>query len=102
MRVDLLTTDGFPHAELALKRVRSALDALEHEQVVVKERRIGSPAEAVAAQFAGSPTVLVNGVDVEPGRAPIESLACRVNRHSLVLGGAPSEEQVVQAIRSAQ
>lgn len=102
MRVEVLTIDGCPHAELALQRARSALDALGHEQVVVEERRIGSPAEAAAAPFAGSPTVLVNGVDIEPGAAPISSLACRVYRHESGSDGAPSEEQIVQAIRAAQ
>jgi hypothetical protein len=49
--------------------------------------------------FPGSPTVRINGEDVEPTLATIPSLACRLYEN---LSGIPSEELLRIAISNAQ
>jgi hypothetical protein len=79
--IELLYWDGCPsHAE-ALELVRSVLAAAgRDDEIVVRE--ITSQAEAEAAGFPGSPTILVDGHDVDPigaEQAPV-MLSCRIYR----------------------
>jgi len=49
-----------------------------------------------ALSFAGSPTVRVNGEDIEPHRTSVPSLACRLFANR---SGIPSEESLRTAIK---
>lgn len=87
--VELLVVSGCPGTELAIARVREAAEALGMETnlrfVIVEDDE-----SAKAHGFIGSPTVRVEGTDVEEGIAdrPL-GLACRLYRSEGVVERAP-------------
>ena len=99
MRVELLYIDGCPSCERFLPRLRE-LVAQAGIAEEVELRRIESPTAAVAHRFLGSPTVRVDGVDVEPGaRERCDfGLKCRLYTTTEGLRGTPPEEWVVEAL----
>ena len=58
--------DGCPSHEAFLPRLHELL-AQAHVQVPVEQRRVESEAAAQRERFLGSPTLRVDGVDIEPG-----------------------------------
>jgi hypothetical protein len=64
---------------------------------------IGDQAAAERARFPGSPTVRVDGRDVEPGSPSTRtaSLACRLYRHEHGLAGQPADAWVRDALLAA-
>lgn len=59
---------------------------------------VWTPEQAAALSFAGSPTVLVDGVDPFPSDGGIGELACRVYPVAERLAGAPGVEQIVDVL----
>lgn len=64
MTLEVLYFDGCPSHERLRPMLREL--ARRHESELT-ERRIDSLADAQASRFLGSPSVRVDGVDVEPG-----------------------------------
>ncbi len=97
MKVELLYLGGCPHYAPTLHRLRAAL-ASEGIRAEVIEIEVEDEAGARRLGFPGSPTILVNGADIEPGaRLPGEAAyACR--RYP---DGLPSEEMIRAALREA-
>jgi hypothetical protein len=63
--IEIMFTPTCPHG----RTLRGRIDALarsEGIEVAVTETVLDDPADAVARRFRGSPTVLVNGIDIEP------------------------------------
>ncbi|HUA44241.1 MAG TPA: hypothetical protein VMA77_03385 [Solirubrobacteraceae bacterium] len=81
MNVELLWWEGCPSTERALEAVREALDELGLGGVEVATREIRTDGDADAAGFVGSPTFLIDGVDLVAAAddEPI-GLSCRVYR----------------------
>ena len=79
MRVELLFFDGCTSHERLLPRVRELADAAGAELVL---RRVQTHEEAERERFLGSPTVRVDGRDVDPGaRGRVDyGLKCRIYR----------------------
>ena len=76
MRVDILVTEGCPNTGPAVRRTREVLESLAPDArpsiQTVRDRD-----EALALGFPGSPTIRINGVDLE-GPVPLPAaLACR-------------------------
>ncbi|MFH8411425.1 hypothetical protein ACH4FX_42720 [Streptomyces sp. NPDC018019] len=101
MKLDLLIVPGCPNAGIAADRLRHALDQLGLHDVAFQTHPITDNAGAEGARFTGSPTILINGRDPfeEPGRAP--GLSCRLYRTPDGLAGAPTADQLRQALTSA-
>jgi hypothetical protein len=99
MRVDVLYFEGCPHHRAAVERTREAL-AEVGVSAEVREICVHDSGEAARLAFLGSPTVRVNGVDVEPGAAAHGEvgLSCRWYGGT----GIPSRELLVAGIASAQ
>ena len=74
-RIEVLVAPDCPHGEATLTRIRAALDRLELD-VEPEVRTVSSVAEARELRMPGSPTVRVDGRDLEPS-PPEPSLACR-------------------------
>lgn len=91
MRLELLYFDECPN----WKTVAERLDGVAARRGLVVERRIVATVEdAEAAQFRGSPTILVDGVDpFASGDEPF-GLACRVYQTPDGLAGAPTTKQL--------
>jgi hypothetical protein len=80
MRVELLYWAGCPSHPQALSDLRAALAerGLDPDSVIVRE--VESGADAAAERFVGSPTIRIDGADVQPpGDEPV-GLTCRVYR----------------------
>lgn len=102
MTVEILYFDGCPNQEPLTARVPVLLAAAGIDADVI-ERRIESEQTARAARFLGSPTVRVDGRDVEPG-AEVRSdygLKCRLYRTDEGLLGQPLDEWIMATLRAA-
>lgn len=98
MKVELLHIIGCPNTAIAEAHTRAAMDAVGLTDVPVDLVTIRTEAEAVSTGFAGSPTLLVDGVDLFP-TSPVRSLACRVYLTDSGFAGSPPQEQIEAALR---
>lgn len=100
--VEVLTFAGCPHAGPALELARRVVAESGLNATV---RRVDIPdAEAATAQrFLGSPTIRVNGRDIEPdaGERDEYALSCRVYRTDNGLRGEPDERWLRDALIAA-
>ncbi len=103
MRVELLFWDGCPSHPEALAELRGAMVdvALDPSRVVVRE--VETQAEATLERFVGSPTIRIDGVDVQPpGEEPV-GLTCRIyHRRDGQISPTPDPADVRDALRAAQ
>jgi hypothetical protein len=97
MRIEVLYVPGCPNYEPAVERIRKVLVS-ESVQVGIRAVSVNTEAEAKALLFPGSPTVRINGEDVEPTRT-VPSLSCRLYANR---SGVPSEELLRIAISNAK
>ena len=102
MTIEVLHIEDCPSYRRALDGVRQAL-ALEGLEAEVRAVRIESETEAVASRMAGSPTVLVDGEDLE-GPAAAErgyGFGCRIYwQPAGGLAGWPSVDAIRTAVRA--
>ncbi len=81
MRVELLWWEGCPSTEKALRDVKAALVELGLDPGSVQLREVTSDEQARRESFHGSPTIRIDGRDVQPpGRGEPVGLSCRVYR----------------------
>ena len=97
--VEVLTFVGCPHAEPALELVTRVVRELG---VGADVRRVDVPDSQAAAtqRFLGSPTIRVNGRDVEPGADERSDfvLSCRLYRTESGVSGQPDERWLRDAL----
>src|SRR5215813_9272051 len=98
MKIEVFYVAGCPHYQPTVDRIKKVL-LTESLRAVVESIPVGSEFAALALQFPGSPTVRVDGVDVEPKLAKASGLACRLYADG---GGMPSEEVLRQALSRAR
>jgi hypothetical protein len=102
--VELLWWRGCPSSEDALAIVREEAEAAGIDQGSIEVREIRTGSDAEREGFVGSPTIRVNGRDIEPpGNEPV-GLSCRVyrlrdGRISPLPDRADLRETLVRAIR---
>ncbi len=101
-RVEILYFEGCPNHEPA----RALVERLATELRIEPEIRlveVTDPEAAVALRFLGSPTVRVNGVDVEPGAQERRdfALSCRIYRGERGVAEQPQESWVREALTEA-
>lgn len=101
MDIELLWFEDCPNHEAAELMLR---DVLTEAGVVPVIKRIEVADEAVgrATVFPGSPTIRINGQDVEPGWEPCEDCTprCRLYPTSEGLRGVPERQWVVDTLRA--
>ena len=97
VKVQVLYIDACPNWIEAVERTRAALDATGLAGTEVESVLVHTEAEAAAAVFGGSPTVLVDGEDLFPG-ARTSDLACRVYFTEVGTAGMPSGQQLEEAL----
>lgn len=99
--VEVLTFEGCPHGAPA---VALAERVVAESGVAATVRRVDVPdAETAAAQrFLGSPTIRVNGRDIEPGIGERDEyvLSCRVYPTEEGLKGEPDERWLIDALHT--
>lgn len=77
MRIELLYVAGCPHHAPTKKCILAVLDELGIDGGVI-EREVTDSDEAQALRFPGSPTVRVDGIDVDPNVDANFGLSCRL------------------------
>jgi hypothetical protein len=102
VHVDILTIRGCAHADTATVLVHAARERLpDVVRVLVRTVQVRDLSHARELNFPGSPTVLINGIDVEPDPPRAPAFACRLYRTADGLSGTPELEQIVAALRAA-
>ena len=101
-RVEILYFEGCPNHEPA----RALVDRLARELDVEPEIelvQVADPEAAAMLRFLGSPTVRVDGVDVEPGAEERRDFAfsCRIYRSDGGASEQPAEGWVREALLEA-
>ena len=80
MIIEIISIPDCPNHLATVERVKSVLSS-ESSTATVIERIVSNKAEAREARFAGSPTVLVNGRDLEPlAKVSTKQAACQQGR----------------------
>ena len=98
MRVEVLFVPGCPNYEPALERLKNVL-ASEGLGVVVQGVPVNTSQDAAALMFPGSPTIRIDGVDVESDETTVPGLTCRLYANRT---GVPSEETLRLAVLRAK
>jgi len=98
MTIEILYVPGCPNYLPAVEQVERVLSS-ESLQAEILSRAVRTDAEARELMFSGSPTIRVNGEDVEPHQTSVPSLACRLYA---TRSGIPSEELLRMAISGAK
>lgn len=93
MNVELLTVPDCPNADRARHRIAEAARQVG-VAVTIDHRVIDSEDEAAARGMRGSPTILVDGVNVVTVPADVGRLACLVDLDR----GMPSIEQLAELL----
>ena len=92
---------GCPNRPIAVQRINEVLKESGIAGTVTQVQV--HPEWEPALRFLGSPTVHVNGVDVEPSARTQQGpgVSCRTYREGALLDGAPSKEMIRQALLEA-
>ena len=86
---------GCPNSDILIYRVKKAIARSEVE-ILYREILIDTPEKAEHNKFRGSPTVLINGTDLEGLPEPESgNLACRYYKN-----GIPSVDLIEEAINN--
>jgi hypothetical protein len=100
MKIEVLYVPNCPNHAVALERLREIL-AGESLEAHLNEVLVSSTAMAQSLRFPGSPTIRINGRDIEPQEEETASfgLMCRLYADG---NGAPSHQKLRDAIRRAR
>jgi hypothetical protein len=103
MRVELLFWDGCPSHTKALAELREAMMDVALDPSTIVLREVETQAEATLERFVGSPTIRIDGLDVQPPGAEPAGLTCRVyHRRNGRISPTPDPADVRDALRAAQ
>jgi hypothetical protein len=80
MHVELLWWEGCPSTEKALAELRQAMTELDLDPSSIAVREIETDEGAAQERFAGSPTIRIDGRDIQPPGEEPAGLTCRVYR----------------------
>ena len=98
MRIEVLYFDGCPNHTPTVERVKQIAADLGM-QGRVEEIEVTSLDQAQQLRFLGSPTVRVNGVDIDPSprQQTNYGLSCRVYSR---VSGLPPDDLIMAALQS--
>jgi hypothetical protein len=98
MVIEVFYVPGCPNHQAAIDNIRSVL-RLSSISVPIQEVAVTDEAMAGRLKFPGSPTVKIDGQDVESNLQQSYGLACRLYSDGT---GIPSPESLRRAIAQAQ
>ncbi len=100
MKIEVLYVTNCPNRAVAIERLRAILPA-EGFRTHVSEVLVSDAELAQTLKFPGSPTIRVNGQDVEPQgeKTAVFGLMCRLYPDG---SGAPSQQSLRAAIERAR
>lgn len=101
-KVEILYFEGCPNVDLAMERVQQALreEGLQADVILVP---VTDLERAQSLHFLGSPTIRINGLDVEPAarRGTQFGFVCRTYVNESGREGCPSVEMIRRTLREA-
>lgn len=101
-RVELLYWEGCPSWEDAARLVRAEMERAGLDPDRLQLREVESDKDAAREGFIGSPTIRVDGRDVEDPGGQRPSLSCRVYRlRDGRISALPDPDSVAAAIEAA-
>jgi hypothetical protein len=97
IRIDIYYAAGCPNRHITVKRVWEVLHELS---IVAEVREVKVDPKFAVPGFLGSPTIHVNGVDIEPSARASKwmGLTWRTYREAGEMNSAPSKQLIRQAI----
>jgi hypothetical protein len=101
MDIEILHIEECPNWRETGEAVARVLAELGAADTPVRFTLLSSREQAEAVPFAGSPTVLIDGVDAFPSDGATSELACRVYRVGDHFAGAPSIGDLRMALARA-
>ncbi len=102
MQVSFLYWEECPSHERALERLRAVMEE-EGIEAEVELIEVKTEEQAKELRFVGSPTIRIDGVDIDPPSHEVYGLDCRI--YYLEDGRVsplPSEEMIRDALRAAK
>ena len=102
-KVEVLWWQGCPSTPRALAELERVMSELGLDPTAIEVREVDSDERAHAERFHGSPTIRIDGRDVQPP-APAEpiALACRIYRlRDGRISPTPDPEDLAEALSSA-
>jgi hypothetical protein len=101
LKILFLYSEDCPSHEQALQRLRKVMNE-EGMRNEIEILRVETSEEAEKLKFIGSPTILIDGRDIDPPTNPYYALTCRAYRlEDGRISPLPSEAMIRQAIRRA-
>ena len=98
INVEVLFFDGCPNHEPTVRLARDVVAVLGLS-AEVREVAVNEPEDAETLRFLGSPSVRVNGRDIEPGAEDRSGFALSCRRYGA--SGVPPREWIVAALEDA-
>ncbi len=101
-RVELLWWQGCPSWEQALTELRAQMERLGLDPGRVEVCEVETDADAEREAFVGSPTIRVDGADIQPPGEEPGALTCRVYKlRDGRISALPDPEDVREALQQA-
>jgi hypothetical protein len=102
VHIEILTFEGCPNA-LATRDIVAKAVLLEGVDARIEMIDVASPEEALRMRFVGSPSVRINGTDVERSARDRTDCGfmCRTYRHGADVLGTPPISLIRESIREA-
>lgn len=103
MKIELFVFDGCPNSEPTEKLIRETVSELGSD-VKIEVVTVVDNDDAVVKNFLGSPSVRVNGKDleIEEDSTTTYSMRCRIYRSDESHSGIPPKELLIKAIQAAR
>lgn len=99
MKAELLYFDGCTAYQTALKHLKEVIREKKLD-AAVKMIKIEGDQQALASRFLGSPSIRINGLDIQPGAEKIKdfSMRCRLYLEDDAVSEWPSKKMIRSAI----
>ena len=102
MTIRVLTFEGCPNCEATRRLVQETVNELQIP-AEIESMQVDGEDEAQRHGFLGSPTIQIDGQDIEVGRRGGKAtFACRLYRTLNGVSGVPPRSLLIAAIREAQ
>lgn len=98
MNIEVLYFEGCPNHKPTVDRLRAVLID-EGLPAFISEVEVSDKSAALDLGFPGSPTIRINGIDIDPDASDDQQPAFACRRYE---GGLPSREMIRAALRSAR
>lgn len=95
-------TPGCPNAALARQRIEAAFSELGRTPPAIVLEEVAGPDDAARLGFQGSPALLIDGVDHFAPGTGVPAFACRTYATTAGPDGAPSIEQIIAVLDTAE